>query len=207
MSQEESPDDTSVGSELENEVTQDSSTTPDDDPEPSTETAGSPTGPESDFVDQEESTGNQTTTDESSLRRFLRRQFALQMENVIPEDIQRILDRIEERLEDLQESEEVNFADKLYGRIRLSARMFKAWAEGSFQLPWKSVVSIAAGLTYLLNPLDFLPDIFKGDEAVLDDALVIYLCYTVVEQDLARFLREHNLDPEEFGMDSVPSGY
>jgi uncharacterized membrane protein YkvA (DUF1232 family) len=149
----------------------------------------------------------QSPKDDGNLRKFLRKQFALQMENVIPEDLQSILDKIEARLEALRDSEEVDFADQVYGRIRLAAKMLRASAEGSFQLPWKSAASVAAGLAYLLNPMDFLPGIVKGDEAVLDDALVIYLCYTVVEQDLTRFLRSHNLDPEEFGMDSVRTGF
>jgi len=143
---------------------------------------------------------------DGNLRQFLRKQFAMQMENVIPEDLQSILDKVEARLESLRDSGEVEFTERVYGRIRLAARMLGAAAEGSFPLPWKSTASIAAGLTYLLNPGDFLPAILKGDEAVLDDALVIYLCYTVVEQDLTRFMRTHNLDPEEFGMKSLRTG-
>lgn len=167
---------------------------------------GSGTGGQSQGVGSPPQGGQQQPGD-GHLRQFLRRQFALQMENVIPEDLQSILDKIEDRLEALRQSEEVEFADKACGRIKLAGQMLKASAEGSFQLPWKSAASIVAGLTYLLNPVGFLPEILKGDDAILDDALVVYLCYTVVEQDLNRFLRSHNLDPEEFGMESIRSGF
>lgn len=139
------------------------------------------------------------------LRRFLRKQFALQMENVIPEDLQRTLDQIESRLETLRESEEVQFAEKMYGRIRLAIRMVRASVEGSFALPWRSASSILLGLIYLSNPLDLLPDVVKSEDAVLDDALVVYLCYTFVEQDLRRFIRSRDLDPDDFGMETKQS--
>lgn len=141
------------------------------------------------------------TGQDGKLRELLRKQFALQMENVIPEDVQRILDQLEDRLETLKQSREVELADKAYGRLRLMGRMLEATAEGSFPLPWKSAAAIAATVTYLTNPFDVLPDILKGD-GILDDALVIYLGYTVVEQDLAEFLRSHDLDAGEFGLES-----
>lgn len=139
---------------------------------------------------------------DGKLRQLLRKQFALQMENVIPEDVQRILDQLEDRLETLKQSEEVNIAEKAWGRLRLMGRMLQASAEGSFPLPWKSAAAITATVTYLINPFGFLPDMIKGD-GILDDSLVIYLGYTVVEQDLVEFLRTHDLDAEEFGLEST----
>lgn len=139
---------------------------------------------------------------DGKLRQLLRKQFALQMENVIPEDVQRILDQLEDRLETLKQSREVNIADKAYGRVRLMGRMLQASADGSFPLPWKSAAAVTATLAYLINPFDVLPDILKGD-GILDESLVIYLGYTVVEQDLVEFLRSHDLDAEEFGLEST----
>ncbi|MFB6226792.1 MAG: YkvA family protein [bacterium] len=139
---------------------------------------------------------------DGKLRQLLRKQFALQMENVIPEDVQRILDQLEDRLETLKQSREVELADKAYGRVRLMGRMLQASAEGSFPLPWKSAAAITVTLTYLINPFDILPDILKGD-GILDDSLVLYLGYTVVEQDMVEFLRTHDLDASEFGVEST----
>lgn len=212
MTPDQSSDDVSLGSEESDPTGSDSGESPDFDNDPgqgnapSATATGSQTG-EQDFGQSQQGPTGSGRSGDGQLREFLRRQFALQMENVIPEDLQSILDKVEQRLESLRESEQVEFTDNLYGRVRLAGRMLRASAEGSFQLPWKSAASIAAGLTYIVNPLDFLPGILKGEEAVLDDALVLYLCYTVVEQDLNEFLRTHDLDPEEFGMNSGRRGF
>jgi len=207
MSPDESSDEGSLGTDVPSDPSTESSeasqNTGESEPSPGPGPSGSsPDRP--DFGSSGGPVGGQPG--DGHLRQFLRRQFAMQMENVIPEDLQNILDKVEARLQAMRDSKEVQFADKVYGRIRLAARMLQASAEGTFPLPWKSTLSVAAGLTYLLNPMDFLPGIVKGEEAVLDDALVVYLCYTVVEQDLTRFLRTHDLDPEEFGMGSIRPG-
>ncbi len=199
MSPDESSDEGSLGTDVQSEPSMESSEASHG-PGPSGSSGDRP-----DFGSSEGPVGGGQPGD-GHLRQFLRRQFAMQMENVIPEDLQNILDKVEARLQAMRDSPEVQFADKVYGRVRLATRMLKASAEGTFPLPWKSTLSVAAGLTYLLNPMDFLPGIVKGDEAVLDDALVVYLSYTVVEQDLTRFLRTHDLDPEEFGMGDLRPG-
>lgn len=213
MSPDDSSDDASLGTDVQSDTAQGTSertddSAPADDPErSSTPGDSSRTDRNPDFGQGGSGSIGGGRSDDGHLRQFLRKQFAMQMENVIPEDLQNILDKVETRLQAMRDSQEVEFADKVYGRIRLAARMLQASVEGSFQLPWKSTLSVAAGLTYLINPMNFLPGIVKGEEAVLDDALVVYLCYTVVEQDLNRFLRSHDLNPEEFGMDSVRPGF
>lgn len=169
---------------------------------------------ESSFKSESAPTGEEETTsdgpfDRSSeegsprnevgqLRKVLRRQFAMHVENVIPEDVQRILDQVETRLQSLKEKDDVKFAGRVYKRIQLLGRMLMSWAEGSFTMPWRSVAAVAGTILYLTNPMDVLPEFMK-DEGLLDDALVIYLCYTLVDQDLHRYMNAHGINPSEYG--------
>lgn len=159
--------------------------------------------------DEESTRGSSDREKTGKLRSLLRRQFAVQVENVLPEDVQRVLDQLEERLESLRSGEEVELTDRVLRRVRLMGRMLRSWSEGSFSVPWRSIAAVSACLLYVTNPLDVLPGVLKGrdgdEDSLLDDALVIYLCYTLVEQDLRRFVEEHDLDPGEYGFEGSVS--
>lgn len=141
-------------------------------------------------------------TDKRDLERLLSRTFGIDVEEVLPEDVQRVLEDFEDQLEDMQNSEGVRQARTVIGRARLLFQMLGAWAEGRFALPWRSAAAITGGLAYLVNPMGILPSFLKGDDSLLDDALVVFLCYKLVEKDLKRFVDEEDLDPEEYGFAS-----
>lgn len=162
--------------------------------ESDTPTSESPTAASSDTAG-----GN---SDKRDLERLLSRTFGIDVDEVLPEDVQRVLEDFEDQLEDMQNSEGVQQARTVIGRARLLFRMLGAWAEGRFALPWRSAAAITGGLAYLVNPMGILPSFLKGEDSLLDDALVIFLCYRLVEKDLKRFVDEEGLDAAEYGFTS-----
>ncbi len=77
--------------------------------------------------------------------------------------------------------------------IRLMFSLLRDYWKGDYrQIPWKSIAAIAGALLYVLNPLDFIPDIILAF-GFLDDAGVVALCLKLVESDLHRYAawREH----------------
>jgi len=134
------------------------------------------------------------------LQKMLNRTFGIDVDEVLPEDVQRVLEDFEDQLEDMQNSEGVQVARRVLGRLRLLFQMLGAWGEGNFSMPWRSVAAIAGALTYLGNPMGVLPEFLKGRNSLLDDGLVVYLCYRLVEKDLQRFVREQGLDAAEYGL-------
>lgn len=148
---------------------------------PSGSTAGSPNG-------------------NRDIQKVLNRTFGIDVDEVLPDDVQRVIEDFEDQLEEMQNSEGVEVARTVLNRARLLFRMLGAWADGSFSLPWRSVAAITGALTYLGNPMGVLPEFVKGDESLLDDALVVFLCYQLLEKDLQRFVEEEGLDPAEYGL-------
>lgn len=69
------------------------------------------------------------------------------------------------------------------------------WRRDYREIPWKSIAAIAGALLYVLNPLDFIPDIILGF-GFLDDAGVVALCLKLVEGDLHRYAawKEHQAE-------------
>lgn len=71
--------------------------------------------------------------------------------------------------------------------IKLMFSMIRDYWNGSYRdVPWKSIAAIAGALLYVLNPLDFIPDLIIG-LGFLDDVGVVALCLRLVESDLHKY--------------------
>ncbi len=134
------------------------------------------------------------------IKTALNNTLGIDVDEVLPDDVQRIIDDFEDQLEEMQNSEGVEVARTVLNRVRLVLRMMGAWGDGRFSLPWRSVAGITGAITYLSNPMGVLPEFVKGSESPLDDALVVYLCYQLLEKDLQRFVEEEGLDPADYGL-------
>lgn len=150
-----------------------------------------PTSPGSD--------GDEDTRTARDLERLLNRTLGLDLEEVLPEDLQGVLEGIEDRLEEVRAREGVRASQVMLDRVRVMFRMFGAAAEGRTAVPWRSAAGIAGAAVYLANPMEMLPSFLKGDGSPLDDALVIYLAYRLIEQDLERFVEERKHEEEPSG--------
>ena len=66
-------------------------------------------------------------------------------------------------------------------------RVVRAYARGDYRkIPWRSVVTVVAGLLYFLAPVDLIPD-FIPLVGYIDDAAVIGLVLRYVRRDLEAF--------------------
>ncbi len=66
-------------------------------------------------------------------------------------------------------------------------RVVKAYARGDYRaIPWKSIVTLVAGLIYFVMPVDLIPD-FIPVIGYIDDAAVIGLALRYVRKDLEAF--------------------
>ena len=79
-------------------------------------------------------------------------------------------------------------------------RLGSAITRGQYrQLPWKSLLFLAAGLLYFVTPADLIPDFILGT-GFLDDAVVVAYIMKAIRDDLARFedweLQNEPADPE-----------
>lgn len=76
---------------------------------------------------------------------------------------------------------------RLWSDLPLLVRLLKAWKRGSYRgLSVRTIVSLAAGLLYIVSPMDLLPDFIPGI-GLIDDAAVVALLLHSVAQDLAAF--------------------
>ena len=66
-------------------------------------------------------------------------------------------------------------------------RVMRAYARGDYRkIPWRSLVTIVAGVLYFISPIDLIPD-FIPVIGYVDDAAVISLVLRGVRGDLEAF--------------------
>jgi len=76
---------------------------------------------------------------------------------------------------------------RLWQDLPLLVRLLKAWKHGSYPgLSLRSLAALAAGILYVLSPVDLVPDVIPG-VGLLDDVAVLGLVLHMLAQDLAAF--------------------
>lgn len=71
--------------------------------------------------------------------------------------------------------------------VRIGFRLIKDYARGDYRsIPWWSVASVAAGLSYVLLPTDLIPDFIPGI-GFLDDAAVLAAVMAGIREDLKKY--------------------
>lgn len=124
-----------------------------------------------------------------------RKQLDAESEKVNRADLEALLERqraIEEKVKNSGKLQRFS-AD-----IKLMFSMIRDYWNGNYRsVPWKSIAAMAGALLYVMNPLDFIPDLIFGIGFV-DDVGVVALCLKLVESDLHRYAawKEHK---EEHG--------
>jgi len=122
--------------------------------------------------------------------RNAKKQLDAEASKVHRQDLETLLDRqraIEDKVKDSGKLKRFS-AD-----IKLMFSMIRDYWYGNYRsVPWKTIAAVAGALLYVLNPLDFIPDIIFAF-GFLDDAGVVALCLKLVESDLHRYAawKEH----------------
>ena len=71
--------------------------------------------------------------------------------------------------------------------VGLFISLVKDYSQGNYRtVPYKSIAAVVAGLVYILNPLDIIPD-FIPVIGYIDDAIIIAFCLKMVEKDLQTY--------------------
>ena len=76
---------------------------------------------------------------------------------------------------------------RLWSDLPLLVRLLQAWRNGTYRgLSVRTLASMAAGLLYVLSPVDLVPDFIPGI-GLIDDVAVLALLLHALAQDLAAF--------------------
>lgn len=76
-------------------------------------------------------------------------------------------------------------------------RLLRAWANGSYrEIPWDSLVAIAAAVIYFVMPLDMIPD-FILSLGLIDDVALFAWILSSVKQDVDHFIEWEKGDSAE----------
>lgn len=124
-----------------------------------------------------------------------RKQLDAESEKVNRADLEALLERQKAIEEKVKGSGKLQ---RFSADIKLMFSMIRDYWNGSYRnVPWKSIAAMAGALLYVMNPLDFIPDLIMGIGFV-DDVGVVALCLKLVESDLHKYAawKEHK---EEHG--------
>ena len=116
------------------------------------------------------------------------------------EEVEKALARTGPKLEKISGSE-IGWMVGFVKQVRLLFRMLRDTWRKEYDLPWKSVASIAAALLYFINPIDIIPD-FIPVVGYLDDAMVVFLAINFVKEDLIAYARAKKINLEDYGLEN-----
>ncbi len=119
-------------------------------------------------------------------------------ERVKDADVKEALNKAGSKIEQLAKSASAE-AQKLAKQAKLLYMMLRDAVSGKFKAPWVTVATLTACMLYLINPIDVLPDFIPGI-GLIDDALAIALCISIVRIDLRRYAEETGLKLEDYGL-------
>jgi len=79
-------------------------------------------------------------------------------------------------------------AEHLVSKVSVLGRFVGAYAHGDYKtIPWKTLITVLAGLLYFINPIDLIPDVVVG-LGFTDDFTVLLWVYGTAEKEIDRFL-------------------
>jgi len=89
----------------------------------------------------------------------------------------------------------------LFEKVELFVQMIRAYVKGEYrELPMRTIILIAAGLLYFINPLDFIPDIIPITGYLDDLSIIVWIAHSI-DKDIKKFEEFLNskviqIDPE-----------
>ena len=101
-----------------------------------------------------------------------------------PNKLRSLLGNTMDKLKDVEGRQELynDFVEK----VNTFIRMVRSSLRGEYQLPWKSVVLIVAGLVYFVSPVDIIPD-FIPMSGLIDDVSIILWIFSTLQEDIEQY--------------------
>ncbi|MBK5280236.1 MAG: DUF1232 domain-containing protein, partial [Bacteroidia bacterium] len=87
-------------------------------------------------------------------------------------------------------------------KVRLAAlsRLLSAYALGRYRIiPFKTVLTVTAGILYFLNPFDLIPDAIFG-LGLTDDIAVLAWVYRASQLEMNKFIQWEKTQPSTAGL-------
>ncbi len=78
-------------------------------------------------------------------------------------------------------------ASALREQVYTLGRMVRAYAQGHYHIPWRTLLTVLAGLLYFLNPLDLVPDVLPI-LGLTDDLAVLAWVYGATAEEIKKFM-------------------
>ena len=98
-----------------------------------------------------------------------------------PEKVEVLLQRIEKKLKKIPK-----IGDSL-AMVPIMISLVRAYNRKEYsKVPVGSIIAIVSALIYLLTPIDLIPDFIMG-AGVVDDAVVLTICYNLVKSDIEEY--------------------
>lgn len=101
-----------------------------------------------------------------------------------PDKLKSLLGNTMEKLKDVEGRQELY--NDFIGKVNTFVRMMRSVLRGEYELPWKSIILIVAGLVYFVSPLDIIPD-FIPLGGFIDDVSIILWIFSTLEDDIEKF--------------------
>jgi uncharacterized membrane protein YkvA (DUF1232 family) len=98
-----------------------------------------------------------------------------------PEKVEILLQRIEKKLKKIPK-----VGDTL-AMVPIMVSLIRSYIKKEYdKAPVGSIIAIVSALIYLATPIDLIPDFIVG-LGIVDDAAVLAMCYTLVNDDIKEY--------------------
>lgn len=134
----------------------------------------------------------------SSVSKRVEKQFNDARKNIKDVDVKYALEKSKTKANKLIKSTS-KWVREVGLQSKLLYQMLRDSVNKKFKAPWATISTITATLLYVVSPIDIIPDFFPGI-GLIDDALMIALCISIIRRDLKRYAEENNLDLADYGL-------
>jgi len=89
---------------------------------------------------------------------------------------------------------------RLFAQLKLLLMMVDDYFKGAYtDVPWRTIALIIGAITYVVSPIDLIPDVLVPI-GWTDDLTVVAVVFASLEVDLKKYAGWKRLDPRDYGL-------